>query len=129
LTCLFLYLYRAHAAPDPVDSTGITPLCITCQLGLASVAAALLDGAANIEFTPPAVPFVNGGVNVYTPLLIATTNNNTSVVKVGSCRHRAEACAESGVQNVVLTLAKKKNHLQTFLSISFQLAPLHQGAP
>jgi hypothetical protein len=47
----------------------VTPLWITCALGNAQVAVALLDGGANIDFTTPARRVECPS---FTPLMIAT---------------------------------------------------------
>ena len=54
------------AAPDPLDHNGMTPLCDACNLGLAKVAVALLNGGANIDFAMP--PSVRGKAMQVDPL-------------------------------------------------------------
>ena len=58
-----VYNSPVHAATDPVDHNGSTPLCLACRYGLAEVAVALRDAGANIDFAS------FGG---FTPLMIAT---------------------------------------------------------
>ena len=66
------------ADPDPVDRNGMTPLCVSCQHGNAEVAAALLDGGANINLAIN----LNSVLPGYTPLMCAAVANLTGVVKL-----------------------------------------------
>jgi len=75
---MFVCITPLLAVPDPVDSTGKTPLCIACFEGLAKVASALLHGGAHVDFvTPPR--HMNAGM---TPLMYAVTGNHAGVVKL-----------------------------------------------
>jgi hypothetical protein len=83
-------LKSSTAAPDPVDREGMTPLCRACNLGLAQVAIALLDGGASINLaTPPSHNFAG-----FTSLMYAAMGNNPSVAKL-LLRRGADGCTIS----------------------------------
>jgi len=72
-------LPRSLAVPDPVDDDGMTPLCSACLLGNAQVATALLDAAADMNFTPPPT---RTEFPSFTPLMLAAVANCAGIVKL-----------------------------------------------
>jgi len=79
---LIVYDNPSLAAPDHVDSDGMTPLCAACELAPAKVAVALavalLDGDADIDLATPATSDYAG----FTPLMYAVAGINPGVAKL-----------------------------------------------